>query len=756
MAYSDILSPYEGELPEEVKNAFEEIKKYFSLDVLRVLKYDEYNIVVPIDFAVSIPPRGSVGGIDIRKIEPMLIKISLITFPHRIPLLLSDREDFPKERLSHLYVTNSDHPANLCLVRNSPDEWFASKRISDLLLVGEQWLFKAATGQLSEDGDEFDPLRLDQNPNNYLGHHSYLYDILFETVNEDFRLIPQEPMAVMLSYFGKGNMRSGPSLLKTISIVPFIQIQSIIETDKAIKQDPRNLNIPAPFFSMLVWSEVDRIDSTYITKLPSTFGELVLYFADHGIDIKRSLSVYFNCGLHLGIFIPITHAIKRPKKIVGYSGDYEFISFVLNSENFTSNKFPDEAEVAFLTHVEPFSSKLAQKLSGEIRATGGLFIGAGSLGSKLIQHDSKAGSMKIGVVDGDRFLNHNLARHVLGANWIGGNKAEAIINEISSWYEFDLKKDYAAFPIGIEFLPKEVFSKYDWIVDSTASLLVQNWISKATLPKGLRIARCEIADDGRLGMLYIEGNQRNPRLDDLINFTYYLGQENMNIREWRRRDAKREITNIDIGLGCSSTTTVMSDDTISMHAAIFSKVLYKEREVQRDLKEGIVYLNILDTEGIPKVKTVIYRVNPFESFICNADSGWEIRLHAGVKEEFFRLSEQRGKVETGGVLLGVANYKTKTIHVFEITKETGDSKGTYTAFLRGVTGLPAKVDKIKQHTGGIIGYVGEWHTHPMDLEQLSARDKATIEDLKAINKKIPIPTLAIIVTTTKILPFVFE
>ena len=56
----------------------------------------------------------------------------------------------------------------------------------------------------------------------------------------------------------------------------------------------------------------------------------------------------------------------------------------------------------------------------------------------------------------------------------------------------------------------------------------------------------------------------------------------------------------------------------------------------------------------------------------------------------------------------------------------------------------------------VIGYIGECHTHPMNLETLSGTDLNTIELLKEINKKTPIPTCAIIITQTKILPFIYE
>ena len=94
--------------------------------------------------------------------------------------------------------------------------------------------------------------------------------------------------------------------------------------------------------------------------------------------------------------------------------------------------------------------------------------------------------------------------------------------------------------------------------------------------------------------------------------------------------------------------------------------------------------------------------------------------------------------------------------MFDIIVEPRGSSASCTGFTRGIDGLPQQVESYKEITGGIIGYIGEWHTHPMNLESLSGRDKETIEQLVHINRKVPIPTCAIIVTQKKILPFIFE
>jgi integrative and conjugative element protein (TIGR02256 family) len=126
----------------------------------------------------------------------------------------------------------------------------------------------------------------------------------------------------------------------------------------------------------------------------------------------------------------------------------------------------------------------------------------------------------------------------------------------------------------------------------------------------------------------------------------------------------------------------------------------------------------------------------------------------GMTDHFLMFCRSKN-VETGGILIGIANYKSKVIHVFDIVSEPRGSKGTCVGFTRGIDGLPEQVNEIKRQTGQIIGYVGEWHTHPMNLEWLSSTDHDTIKKLQKINRRVPIPTLALIVTNVKVLPYVF-
>ena len=112
------------------------------------------------------------------------------------------------------------------------------------------------------------------------------------------------------------------------------------------------------------------------------------------------------------------------------------------------------------------------------------------------------------------------------------------------------------------------------------------------------------------------------------------------------------------------------------------------------------------TENIHRVCKK-FNVAPFELLECQAGSGWQIRMQAGTTQKLLALCKKYKPVETGGVLVGLANYKMKVIHVFDVITEPQDSKGTCTGFTRGKKGLPEEIERIKKETGEVIGYIGE-------------------------------------------------
>lgn len=747
MLFSDSLLPYTKQLSPEVIKAIEEIKLYFKDLNLKILAWDLYNIVIATEYNVSLPSRGSINN-TIRTKEPVLIKISLDYYPDKSPLILSNRKDFPKSSLSHLYYSQKNQPAALCLVRDNLDEWFATVTISGFLSIGQQWFYKAATGTLNNDNNEFDPTRLDE-----FGKHIFKYDTLNEIVKNNHRFVDKFPMAVLLSCVDITESNSENFFLKTIYSVPFILIDKLKIILKQVTTKSEHKDV-YPIYSLLIWNSSQQEEANYTTNLPTNYGELKFYLSIRDIDIDEILNSLKACNITNNIIIPIIYAVLRPKKVIGYNGKYEFFTFTLIISN---KKLTDETLVIISGHAEPFSKSLAINMTNENRDTNNLFVGAGSLGSKIILHEARTGNLNIGIIDPDKLEQHNIARHGLFTSSIGENKAIALVKVIKDFFVLDSNNNFKAYEYSIIKIDQKEFENYQAIIDTTASLQVLNHLVLRKIPENLKYTRCEIADDGELGLLYSEGIDRNPRMDDLINLTFFNALIDSNIKQWRRNDAEKEITTVNIGLGCSSTTTIMPDDVISFHASSFSRIIQDDSKRQVTNGKGLIHLNINTTKsGFPNISNRSYIVEPFEILDCENKSGWQLRLLNGVSERLLNECKTHNPDETGGILIGVANYKTKVIHIFNIITQTEDSVVSPVSFTRGIRKLPEIINDIKIKTGEVIGYIGEWHTHPMNLETLSSTDLKTVEKLKEINSLTPIPTCTIVVTQRKILPFVFE
>jgi hypothetical protein len=753
MLYSNKLPLFEDIeiLSEELKEAIREIKQYLQVDDLKILSYDQYSIAIPITLSVSLPSRGSVNNL-IKSEEPILIKFSLKDYPHKGPLVFPDRLDFPVSMLPHLYLAVKGRQPALCLIRGNYHEWFATSTIADFLLVVQQWFYKAAAGILSRDNNEFDPTLLHSIHNT----HVYSYQTLHEIVSQDLRFIPQYSMSLILSYMTvKDTVGSDKYSITSLFNIPLLainQISDIILQVNKLTQAKEAI----PFFSLLVWDPDKNVEDNYATKLPKNFGELTQLLRLKGINLHSMLQIVDTYQIGSKFLINIVHAVLRPSKIIGLPGNYEFFTYMVLAPEGGISALADDNEVYMADHSEPYSESIAHMLTGEKRSNNTLFVGAGSLGSKIILHEGRSGNLNLGIVDNDTFEQHNLARHALFGSSVGQNKADAMVRELKGLYLNEVSETIHSYPIEFENVPQQVLNTYERIVDSTASNQVLRYITLLNLPNNCHYIKCEIADNGALGIMYFEGNDRNPRIDDLIAYTFYLGTKDPNIELWRKNDSLREIHTVDIGQGCSSTTTIMPDDMISLHASSFSRTLHNKIMFEQERKAGKVFLSInSERDGLISLSSRTFTVEPFTIYNCNAGSNWQTRISAGLSEKLIELCNRLSPRETGGVLIGVANYKTKVIHVVDFIEEPADSKGITIRFTRGIAQLSTTINQIKEKTGNVIGYIGEWHTHPMNLETLSNQDMISIDKLKQINSQIPIPTCAIIVTPNKILPFIF-
>lgn len=226
------------------------------------------------------------------------------------------------------------------------------------------------------------------------------------------------------------------------------------------------------------------------------------------------------------------------------------------------------------------------------------------------------------------------------------------------------------------------------------------------------------------------------------------------IRVQGRRDEElgSGLEEIQIGLSCSSATMRLADEVVSLYAAADTRRLRPILSGKAE-REGMLAVTYFAEDG--GVQSETKRIRPFVQVRARTDESWQLRIAAGVADTMRELLRRASPRETGGLLVGQINFRRKTVYVTRLVLPK-DSRGSAYAFYRGIQDLPETIREVERRTGGLLGYVGEWHTHPMGGAELSDTDIQAVENLRGILDAVSLPTLVTIVTPDGINPHLFE
>jgi integrative and conjugative element protein (TIGR02256 family) len=760
--FSASLSTYNDPIINPALSAsLQSLANYLGETQLNLLKWDEESFAISLKVIVALPPLGNYNEVDIRNEEPVLIVIRPKNYPNiTAPYVFPDRLSFPKNTLAHLYVAKNGKPPAFCLVRGDLKEWYANKQLKDLVIRTSNWLRDAATGELNEDGEQFDPLRLE----GYRGTIIYNYGIAADIVKNKKSFTTDSNFA--LGYFNNvATEEDYPSfkLEKIITAENFTA--SVTQYVESLKKFIENdfFKSQKPYIGYILWSADDTTHAVYSTELPKDWNSFKLFCNQFYINTEAFEAFLAEFKFHFLTQIPVAVAIKRPKKVIGFSSNYEFINFYLEVSKVDKNEktIINNIPVHFQLHNEPLSTDKSKQISGtSLNLNGAAVIGCGALGSKITTHFIRGGERNLLLFDADKISPHNLVRHSLTPEYEGANKAVALARFA--------KNLYAGSVVGVFGLPisgdtlldndsTELLKNLNWIFDFTASESFYNTLVNATGLDSKKIGSAYISDMGNLGVLLMEGENRNPRIDDL-KVMLYASYNNEIITDWLQREVAVLQKNlmVHVGVGCNSETLVLADDKISIHAACVSKIISQVSSKPAS-QSGKIFLSRISES--PEFETFSHHITVEPMIIINAISNesWQVRMKPGLLE---LMKQQMGlamPAETGGVFIGCVNYKTKTIHVTDIITAPPDSKADACCFFRGISGLPEKVNEINQLSGNQLGYVGEWHTHPFGPNELSTTDYKTVKRFKKEFDSLvsPLPVFLFIITPTHILPYIF-
>jgi len=348
------------------------------------------------------------------------------------------------------------------------------------------------------------------------------------------------------------------------------------------------------------------------------------------------------------------------------------------------------------------SRQFARALSGvsqEDAEFAGVLAGFGSLGSIMADIWAREAWGRWSFIDPDDFAPHNTIRHVASANAVGFPKVNLASVLTSQALNRDQANSTAIVARANDLTRPEVaktLTDARLLVDASTTIEVpRDWSEQDTLP---RSASVFFTHSGLSAVLLLEDQGRQTRLSSL-EAQYYRA---ILSSPWGEKHLEKS-RQVRVGAGCRDHSLVLSLELVELHGAQLARRLRKA--VASD--QGAIQVWTLD-DDTGAISAVSVDIQPTRSF---AKGNWQVRWDEGVEQKLHSMREACLPTETGGVLVGVIDQKLQTITIVDASDAPPDSSADATSFVRGEGGQDF-VSRCEELTGGMVSYVGEWHSHP--------------------------------------------
>ena len=327
-----------------------------------------------------------------------------------------------------------------------------------------------------------------------------------------------------------------------------------------------------------------------------------------------------------------------------------------------------------------------------------VLVGAGALGSQLHNHLSRMGWGRWTLIDEDTVLPHNVVRHRLGEQAVGFPKAIALhcasaIETPHNPVERVFAEDFLSIGENKEMLA--ACRDADLILDVSTSIAVARYLA-LDLDSPARRASLFLNPNGRDAVMLMEDPGRSLPLDALES-QYYRAV----LRDCRLDQHIRRERTFRYSAGCRDVATCIGQDDVALASAL----LARQVRSANDRAAAAVWQQEADG-GVRRVEV------PLSDVIRVECDGWCFVLDRALVEHVGSLRHARLPVETGGVLIGYFDVSHRYVYIVDGLPAPRDSDEREDAFIRGFAGLRDEIHRIEARTGGQVGYVGEWHSHP--------------------------------------------
>jgi integrative and conjugative element protein (TIGR02256 family) len=386
--------------------------------------------------------------------------------------------------------------------------------------------------------------------------------------------------------------------------------------------------------------------------------------------------------------------------------------------------------------VPAFMPQLARQTCGiEAEGPAGTIAGVGALGSAMVNLWTRSGWGRWTVIDPDYIKPHNLARHSALESHIGFPKVEVVKHLADQLIPQQPSKTTAIAEHATNLESAKVsgaLDRSDIVVDVTTTLDFPRMLAaRDSIRRALSIF---VTPSGHGAVMLVEDTERTIRLDTL-EAQYYRHAIS---QPWGAQHLAGHHGYLWAGAGCRDPSAVIPNEFIALHGANLASMVRRRTAVT----EASLHIWHYD----PATGSIAaHSYDPVAPRMA-AINGLHIIWDEAIREKIRAQREQHLPSETGGILLGYFDLVLHKIFIVDALTAPPDSLGDPTGFVRGIVGLENSVKEAERRTAHVVGYVGEWHSHPRHhTANPSGDDLLLLADLAAALEHEGLPALMLIV-----------
>lgn len=616
------------------------------------------------------------------------------------------RKDFP--RTPHLNLRSDEYPRSLCLYdepfRDVARRWTPQRFVESI----RDWLALTAKGKLHQDDQPLEPLMFGQvgaivlpadvvdasaeeRPNRLTVTATSMENgKLFLIAERSERGLAKERLRMMASVHLCGTLEHGIIRRKPSSVKELADFVA-----------PAGLDLLGELRTRLQeWKEESSKDPSV---LESRVALVVVMPKARRSDLATE-------SREVWAFLSADTVSEAGRKLGVWEVKDGAIGYILGCD---AGKTGDDLRLDLLNPVLRLTRQSAASLNRSRLETPPIAaVGVGALGSQVVVNLARSGYGTWTLIDDDRLLPHNLARHALFGDFVGYPKGETVALAANSITDgepaFTTVIADVVSPGDKATAVKTALDEAALILDMSASVSVARHLASKVESQSRR-ASLFLTPTGEDLVLLAEDRERSSPLDSL-EMQYYraLVTDARLDGHFKPRDQRRRY-----GQSCRDVTSDLPQELVALHAAIGGRA-------------------VKDTVSDPSARITIWRAS-LDGNVRRIDvdaaeeirhriGEWTVSIDSNLIRELARIREAKLPRETGGVLLGAFDLEAKVLYLAHTIASPPDSQEWPTLYIRGCKGLPKKIEEVGRATDGMLEYVGEWHSHPNDTSTAPSDD----------------------------------